>query len=243
MNGLISFWDFQEAAGEPRVAQGAEKYALREMAGPVQRVDGGIFGSCAAQIQDGQWLAIPRAQCPKLNLRGPKAQVSVVAWIKRQTTSYDHCEAIAGMWNESRKKRQYCLFLNLHIWQSHDQVAGHVSHVGGPTPGHPWCMDASIGQTPVPRDRWCCVGFTYDSQQACSYFNGQCDPRPQRNPYPYPHGLFDGGDDGADFTVGAVDRSDEMGNFFAGIIGGLAVFDRALTQQEMARLAAWPKTP
>ena len=101
-------------------------------------------------------------------------------------------------------------------------------------------MDASIGATPVPFDTWQCVGFTYDGQAAYSYRNGRLDARPGRNPYPYPHGLFDGGPHGADFTVGAVDRSGVMGNWFAGGLAGLAVFDRALTATEMHALCALP---
>jgi hypothetical protein len=45
-------------------------------------------------------------------------------------------------------------------------------------------------------------------------------------------GLFDGGEDGSDFTVGAVHRLGEMGNNFVGQIGGIAVFDRALSDDE-----------
>ena len=36
--------------------------------------------------------------------------------------------------------------------------------------------------------------------------------------------------------MGAVNRSEEWGNFFGGKIGGLAVFKRALTEDEMLRL-------
>ncbi|MNL87858.1 hypothetical protein D3C87_2172410 [compost metagenome] len=56
------------------------------------------------------------------------------------------------------------------------------------------------------------------------------------NPYAYPEGLYAGGAAGADFTVGAVYRSGAMGNFFAGHLGGLAVFNRALGDEELARL-------
>ncbi|WP_391572362.1 hypothetical protein [Cohnella sp.] len=52
--------------------------------------------------------------------------------------------------------------------------------------------------------------------------------------------MFDGGPTGADFTVGAVDRSGEMGNFYAGQLGGLAVFNRALNEREIAELHISP---
>jgi hypothetical protein len=172
-----------------------------------------------------------------LNIHGELAEVTVAAWVKRQVTATSHCEFIAGIWNETNEKRQYGLFLNLAIWDSAEQVCGHVSSIGGPTPGYEYCMDASIGRSRVPLDRWQFVAFTYDGQHARSYLNGKLDAREGFNPYPYKGGLHDGGEDGADFTVGAVDRSGEIGNYYAGRIGGLAVFRQALTEQEIAKLA------
>ena len=39
-----------------------------------------------------------------------------------------------------------------------------------------------------------------------SYLDGRLDYRDKYNPFEYREGLFDGGVDGSDFTVGAVDR-------------------------------------
>ena len=193
--GLLCFWDFQDEPGRGRGSKGPHAYALREQAGPVDRVavDGSPFGRYAARVRQGQWFAIPRAECRALDLHGPDAQVTVVAWLRRGVSEpRDNCEFVAGVWNETDAKRQYGLFLNLRIWGSADQVCGHVSGTGGPTPGHRWCMDASIGATPVPVGAWSCVGFTYDGREARSYLHGALDARPGRNPYPYPGGLYDG---------------------------------------------------
>lgn len=235
---LICLWEFQEPEGHKRIAKGIREHQLQEINGPIERVNKGVFGPYAARIREGQWFNLPRIDCPLLNISGRDAQVSVIAWIKRERQTSDHCEAIAGMWNETRSKRQYCLFLNLHMYDSSDQVCGHVSSIGGPTPGYKYCMDASIGATQVLFDVWQCVGFTYDGHEVKSYLNGRLDVRPERNPYRYEGGLFDGGNHGADFTVGAVDRSGVMGNWFAGVLGGLAVYHHALTEQEMLLLAA-----
>ena len=51
-----------------------------------------------------------------------------------------------------------------------------------------------------------------------------------KNPYYFPFGM---GNNGSDFTVGAVLLKKGMGNFFKGQIGGLAVFNRALTDAEL----------
>jgi hypothetical protein len=235
--GLISFWDFSEVAGSERVSVGPHAYRLKEMNGHIAQSGEGVFGPYAADLRFGQWFRIPRDECPELNLHGLHAQVTVAAWIKWGVSDYNGCEAIAGFWDESRRKRQYCLFLNLRIWESAEQVCGHVSSVGGPAPGFLYCMDAAIGKTPVSHGEWHFVAFTYDGVEARAYLDGRLDERDGYNPYNYVGGLFDGGADGADFTVGAVNRSDEMGNFFTGLLGGLAVFNRALTSEEIRRMA------
>ncbi|MEM6284972.1 MAG: LamG-like jellyroll fold domain-containing protein [Chloroflexota bacterium] len=227
--GPLVLWDFLSET--PMVSCGAEPYTLTP-ATDISLINTGLH------LKRGQWLRIPRADCPALNISGENAQVSVIAHIKRlpQPPTYD-CETIAGVWDESRKMRQYCLFLDLPIWDSKDQVGGHVSSHGGPTPGYKYCMDAAIGATTVQFDTWHTVGFTYDSAYARAYLDGALDTRDGRNRFHYPHGLFDGGENGADFTVGAVSRSGEPGNFFHGTIRALAVYTRALTDTEMRTLA------
>ncbi|MBC7807206.1 MAG: LamG domain-containing protein [Akkermansiaceae bacterium] len=255
---LISFWDFSEPTGKERVARGAHPYRLRDSdpKKPVARVEEGIFGSHSARILPGSAFHIPRAECPALNLHGAKAQVSLVAWIKREPSPNAwSCQAVAGMWNE-HSKRQYCLFLNLQIWDSKEQVGAHISAVGGATPGYKYCMDAAIGATPVPLGKWQCVAITYDGKYARAFINGKLDSRGGdggsgsggRNPYRYDGGIFDGGPDGADFTVGAVlrpakvdddhrEHGSVLANNYHGLLGGLAVYRRALTDEEIRKLA------
>ncbi len=228
-NGLVALWDFR--INNPLTSSLSETFTL-------QAVNAGTFTDGGLYLERGQWYRIPREVLGTLNIHGPDAQVSVLAWVKRmQQPPTQDCETIAGVWDESRKKRQYCLFLDLPIWESKDQVGGHISSHGGPTPGHPYCMDAAIGATAVNYDAWHMVGFSYDGEYARAYLDGQLDTRAGRNPFHYPHGLYDGGADGADFTVGAVSRSGEPGNFFHGVIGRIAVFNRALTDAEWAQLA------
>ncbi len=225
-NQPLANWNFTET--NPLISAGQHAYTLRPVTDTIQHTPDGLY------LPRGQWLRLPRADCPALNIHGENAQVTVLAWVRRQPQPETHdCETIAGVWDESRKMRQYCLFLDLPIWDSSDQVGGHVSSRGGPTPGHPYCMDAAIGKTPVPFDTWSFIGFTYDGQHARAYLNGQLDARAGRNPFEYPHGLFDGGPNGADFTVGAVSRSGEPGNFFHGTLRQLAIYDRALTATDI----------
>ncbi|NOU86631.1 LamG domain-containing protein [Paenibacillus sp. LMG 31460] len=236
-DSLVSFWDFQEAEGQSRVAKGPFPYVLDEMSGPIKRVEEGVLGTYAAKLEYGQWFNLPRKDCPALDFHGPEAKLTIFAWLKRENRVNGQCEAIAGMWNETEKKRQYAMFLNLRIWGSGDQVGGHVSVEGGPTQGYPWCMTTAIGATPLAKDEWYALAFTYDGTYAKVYVDGVLDERETYNPYLYEKGLFDGGHTGADFTVGGVNRSGEMGNFYAGLLGGLAVFNEALTDEVIRKLS------
>lgn len=257
ISSLVCFWDCQEAAGNDRVARrGPHPYRLAEQNGAVERVAaaGAPWGPWAARLGTGARLAVPRADCPALNFCGSNAQVTIVAWIKRFPAppgKETACQAVAGMWNE-HALRQYCLFLNLRIHDSAEQVGAHVSGIGGATPGHKYCLDAAVGATAVPFDTWRCIAMTYDGTFARAFLDGHLDARGDRNPYRYPGGLFDGGPRGADFTVGAVPRPERVdeerrphgsvvANTFHGLLGGLAVYDRALSQNELRALAGAPR--
>ncbi|MHA4843569.1 LamG-like jellyroll fold domain-containing protein [Flavitalea antarctica] len=228
---LICCWDFDRV--NPFVSKGRYPYTLVEGNGRNEITDDGILSGSSVMINETQYLYIPRNECPALDIHGRDAQVTVLAWVRRQRKSYSQCEAIAGMWNETRKQRQYCLFLDIQLYESADQVCGHISGVGGPTPGEKWCIDVSVGKHKVLYNEWSFVGFSYDGNEIRSYLDGRYDEREGRNPYPYPEGIFDGGITGSDFTVGAVHRGGEMGNFFVGKIAGLAVFNRALSADEI----------
>lgn len=256
-SGLISFWTFQEPAGSQRVSVGQTPLRLIEQGGVVPRAEDGVFGPYSAAFLSTErtqpWFHIARRDSAAINFQGPRARFTIIAWVKRRHVPGLEwsCQALAGMWNE-HAKRQYCLFLNLRIHDSAEQVCAHISHVGGPTAGFKYCMDAAIGATPVPFDRWQCVAITYDAEYARAYLNGKLDSRGDRNPYHYPHGLFDGGEGGADFTVGAVARPERVemvngkpvehgnvqANCYRGLLGGLAIFDHPLSDDQLLRIAA-----
>lgn len=237
---LVSFWDFAALAlesGSVPAAQG-EPYTLQNGAGNL-RLEADLkapFHGQAARFDEGTWLRIPRAECPRLDVHGPGRGVTVCAWIKRERCATNHCEFLAGQWNETHLGRQYGLFLNIGVWGGSDQICGHLSHCGGPTPGYKYCMDGAIGATPVTWDTWHTITMVYDGTQGYAYLDGLLDPRPGINPYSLAGGLHNGGPTGSDFTVGGVHRSGEMGNFFSGLFGGLAVYDRALTPAEVFAL-------
>jgi hypothetical protein len=231
-------WTFQEDAGQPRWSKGRERYALREMAGPVARVEDGVLGRYALSLSEGQWLRIPRAQCPALDFHGADASFTLVAWVKRRNKSHRECQAVAGMWNETVGTRQYGMFLDLHIWDSAHQACGHLSATGVASPGYRFCMEAAIGATAVGLEEWHQIAFTYDGVWACIYLDGQLDYRPGLNPYFWHQPINQCGSGGSDFTVGTQCRAGALGNWYVGLIGGLAVYDQALGADLIAKLHA-----
>jgi hypothetical protein len=238
--GLVAFWRFSDGGssdGRFVAAQGQSYELVSSTPMAVTDAADAPLGSQALNIAEGQWLHIPRRDCPLLDIHGRQGHLTVVAWLKRQRTAIPHCEFIAGQWNESGGNRQYGLFLNISVWGENDQICGHLSHVGGPTPGYKYCIDGAMGASAVPYDTWSVVAMSYDGQAGYAWLDGRLDARPGLNPYPLAGGLHDGGAEGSDFTVGAVDRSGEMGNFFCGLLAGLAVYRRALTPAEIFALA------
>lgn len=239
--GLVSFWNFSRS-GTSFPAEQGEPYRLRSQSGLLDVIEDpdARFGGTALQLKEGQWLSIPRRECPGLDFHGRDGHFTVIVWIKRGKTRRNQCEFIAGQWNETNRGRQYGLFLNISVWGMSNRVFGHLSNSGGPTPGYMYCMDGCMGATEVPYGEWVAVAMSYDGQSGYAWLDGHLDACPRLNPYHMSGGLHDSGPDGSDFTVGGVDRSGEMGNFFCGRIAALAVYSRALTAAEMYALCRSP---
>src|SRR5690606_24100300 len=250
-DGLIALWDFSEEAGETRRATGEGDFPLQEMNGKLSRLAEGPLSGYSAVFGDGAYLSLEHSETGRLNIHGDGQGVTVMAWVKWEgRTGF-----VGGMWNEyaSGGKRQYGLFVSLPHYNGADQVCGHISYTGKPTPPFPYSIDYSASAQTLVKGEWHCIAFTYDGTYIKSYLDGvfeEREPELTKNtagfegypegliqstiPYYYPAGM---GDDGSDFTVGSVLLSVGMGNFFHGQIGGLAVFDRALTEEEIAELS------
>ena len=257
IDGLVSFWTFGEATGSPRLSHAGAHPLVDGHSTKVARVTGGPFSGFSARF-DGTstFLTLPHANLGDLNISGADAQVTVVAWVKRDDTDVGF---LAGIWQEDNNdpRRQYGLFLDLPTYGGSNNVCGHVSWSGGPSPKFPgsaellpYSRDYSANRSEVFNGRWHTVAFTYDGTYARSYLDGQFESRPTytepgpstgygltyaKNPYLFSEGL---GDNGGDFTVGAVKLTAGMRNHFKGDLGGVAVYDRALDPTEIFRLHA-----
>lgn len=279
MPGLVAFWTFDEAPGQPRASRGGpEKHALLEVGGPIPRAAGGPFSGYSAELNGTQYFHIPYAETGDLNIGGPGAQVSMFAIVR--VDDLKRGRTIAGIWSEGKGAnddtgaRQYAMLLNMPTYGGLRCLTPHISSEGGVTRRAdgsplPWCVDYAASRTQIPEGKWVSLGFTYDGRYIRAYVNGVLDaraPDPKRdkrtdryfttegpaggnrgmNPYYHGRGIFrydpardaatkPGG--GADFTVGARYAVGNMLNeAFRGRFGGLAVFNRALSDAEMKQM-------
>ena len=248
--GLVALWDF--GGKDYLTAKGAPGLTFETVSGieaPVLTGEGPLSGQ-SLHYEGGEYLRIPYDKTGELDLQG--GQVSVVAWIRWHSGQTGF---VGGMWDESSEggKRQYGLFVSLPYYNGKDNVCGHISRTGKPTPPFPYSIDYSASSQKVPDGEWCMVGFTYDGKYIRSYLDGVFEAREpelidhttgfegypdglvqSKNPYYFPDGL---GSNGSDFTLGAVLVGGRPGNFYRGDIGGLAIYDRALSDAEMASLS------
>ena len=249
---LVAYWDF---AGEEYLTSKGFSATLRSQGESMPTlVEQGPLSGRSLHFDGDDYLYIPYAETGALNVKS--GQVTVIAWVR---WTAEQIGFVGGMWNEYEDggKRQYGLFVSLPHYNGRNQVCGHISRTGKPTPPFPYSIDYSASRQTVPANEWCAIAFTYDGEYIRSYFNGEFEPREEelidhttgfegypeglrqvKNPYYFPDGI---GDNGSDFTVGAVFVNKRIGNFFKGEIGGLAVYDRALTAEEVEMISWWEK--
>ena len=251
-DGFVALWKFNEKPGENRKAVGKGNFPLTEGNGLVERIAEGPVSGYSIQLSGDNFMSLSNDKTAELNIYGENQGVTVVAWVK---WTGEQTGFVGGMWNEYEDggKRQYGLFVSLPYYNGANQVCGHISQTGKPTPPFPYSIDYSASQQTVPANEWCMVALTYDGEYIKSLLNGRFEVREpelidhtkgfegypdgliqNKNPYYFPDGM---GNNGSDFTVGAVLLKKGMGNFFKGQIGGLAVFDRALDEDEIAAFA------
>lgn len=225
------------------------RFEMKNVGGVKISEGGPVSGRCA-EFDGKNYLTLPYADTGALNVK--TNAVTVVAWVK---WSGEGIGFVGGMWNEHSDggKRQYGLFVSLPYYNGGDQVCGHISRTGKPTPPFPFSIDYSASAQKVPHGKWACVAFTYDGKYIRSYLDGKFAERPRElidhtkgfpgypdglvqskiRTFPRRHrrqrlGLYDGR---RAFEEG-------HGQFFKGRIGAIAVYDRALSGAELSELAA-----
>lgn len=257
----LALWTFQEPTGAPRLSTGRVAYALVDgnASAPIQRVSDGVFGPFSAYFpasggNDSQRLYATRAAAPAVTsgIAGPAAVVTLVAFIKRSAADATGGGAfIGGVWDENLAARQYALFTALAVCEAHpdyaDGTVAHISPVGGPTPGSRYCETAACDTPALPSGAWHCLANVYNGTHIMAYTNGTAHAA-IANPFPLAGGIFSpeaSGRAGAEFGVGAnfinvtAGAPRTLANRFRGRLGGLAVFDAALSQPDVAAVCSW----
>ncbi|UKT64944.1 LamG domain-containing protein [Pedobacter mucosus] len=248
-NNLVAFWDFGDTTGKP-IGGTAKNIKLLPFKKPKYSNEGPISGRSISLDGKSDYWYIQHDKSSGLDIK--TNAVTVIAWVKWSgETGF-----VAGKWNESENggKRQYGLFVSLPHYNGASKVCGHISKNGGATPPFPYSIDYSASPQKVETNIWTCIAFTYDGKYIKSYWNGEYkSSEPElinntkgfltnqpngltqvKNPYYYLDGM---GNNGSDFTVGGVQLKKGMGNFFKGEIGGIAVFNSALTQAEILKIS------
>jgi hypothetical protein len=249
-SSLVGLWDFSQAPG-------ADGYPSIGAAGPSLRSDGTselVTVEGGIRLGRGRWLRAISTRGSRLDIHGPEAAVTVVARLRRHLLDDDQrkasipqpvpaedldlflCEAVAGVWGETDRTRQYALFLNLRLFGGRDQVCGHISDTGGPSDGSRYCTSASVSPGRVEMGEWHQVAFSFDGDLITSFIDGILE-HSDRNPFAFLGGVAGFGSEGADFTVGAVHRAGQMGNWLHADLGSLAVFDTALGSEDLRALS------
>ena len=189
-------------------------------------------------------------------IAGPDATVTIMAWVSLPVGKIAE-GLVAGVWDEygveggKTGARAYALFLNLAKCSPSNGsaylggLAAHISPVGGPTPGDKFCSTAACDPRHLASSpSWHCLANTYDGKDIRAFVNGTFVVNAARNPFPLAGGIFDPtklpGRIGAEFGVGAnrVNSTDNApyhwSNTFTGLLGGIAVWDTALSQDDVA---------
>lgn len=249
-DSLIAYWDFCSKSRSLKAKGCVEELELRAKSEDVKPIFVKEGKEHSLYFDGGDYLYIPYEQTGCLNVRSNA--VTVLARVKWTRGKIGF---VAGMWDEYANggMRQYGLFISLPYYNGKNQVCGHISRTGRPTPPFPYSIDYSASAQEVPDGEWSVVAFTYDGNYIRSYFNGVFEARKpelirhtkgfegypnglvqSKNPYYFPNGI---GDNGSDFTVGAVFVKGKIGNHFKGNISWIAVYDRALSDSEILRLS------
>ncbi|MCR9117709.1 MAG: LamG domain-containing protein [bacterium] len=233
--GLVAFWTFGEEAGKARQSVGSDAaYPLQEVGGPIARVEGGPFNGYAAELNAKQYIKIPyadtgtRQYAMLMNMPTYGGPNRLVPHISSEGGVTRRADGSAFPW-----------------------CCDYASSAS-PVPTETWC---TLGFTYDSKYVRAYINGKLDAQELDPKKHRRTDPYFTHegpdggdrgmNPYYHGRGIFKYDPEkhaetkigGADFTVGARYA---VGSFLReatiGKFGGVAVFDRALTNKEMKAL-------
>jgi len=177
---------------------------------------------------------------------------------------------LAGIWSEAVSVRQYVLFGSTCRGGGEHLNDAEVSRSGSNHPPCQWSISYALGSAHMDYNSWHMVAMTFDGKFIRSYVNGTLDYRlphrieppsdPCNETWQNPASVSTwsnrsqwgpGGDPvdprHTDFAVGgqkgAPEKGYPLGHPWHGLIGGLAVYDRALSDEELSAMASTMTRP
>lgn len=192
-----------------------------------------------------------------LDVTKTTGRFTVVAWVKDEGGP-SQMEFRAGSHVEGGPltARQYGLYFNAFGYGASRRVSPHMSTQDGGTPGYPWNVDLGASARQVDTGSWHMEVASYDGEKLVAYIDGVPDSYPDysepepdpgyskqrlhisKNPY-----FNDGGINSSPtkkiFTIGAAligETPYTPVNHTKGWIGGVAVFNEALSAEEIKHI-------
>lgn len=203
---LVAVWDFSAPLPGALTSAGMACATLSCPHGDLCQEE--ADGQRALRLRQGQFLVLPRAALGPLDLHG---QIRLTVHCRFRPDSDRPWQFLAGVWDERRQKRQYGLFYNgTKAAQAGSpsrtpvrlRAHAYASTNGGHTPGHEACFSYATGATELVPGQWHEAAACLDGASLRLYADGRFDAHGDANPMPFAEGVFDGGANGSDFTIG-----------------------------------------
>ncbi|MCX7712921.1 MAG: LamG domain-containing protein [Chthoniobacterales bacterium] len=249
-HALLACWEFRETT-PPFLSNPPHYFPLTPYHAKIEKSPPSSSSPPSIRIPYPGWLHLPRHLLGPLNFHGYQPLTLI---IRACPDSDRPWQFLAGIWNEHDHRRQFALFYNgtwkyNHLTNSRSparfQLHAYLSKEGGHTPGHPACFSYATAPIELPPGNWHTFAMTWDGSYITAYVDGKLHPVPGQNPLPFAGPIFDGGPNGADFTV--AQRSMALwhnypydpcpaNEGFSGLLSFLALFQRALSPEEIASL-------
>lgn len=269
-DGLIAFFPMNNLQGESFTSTtGQDDFTAQLFAGTAE-LDREVHGPFGPSIYfDGKTTYTiggiePAADAiGALDVARSTGHYTIITWVRDMGGSTD-MEFRAGSHIEDgpRTARQYGLYFNGHGYGGHRRVTPHIANQDGPTPGYPYNVDFGATARQVGTGGWHMEAGTYDGTKMVGYLDGVPDSFPDfterepepgytaqrehisKNPYYNDKGINNSTTKKV-FSIGGSligDTPYVPVNETKGWIGGIAVFDRALSDTEIKkiRLATLP---
>jgi hypothetical protein len=216
--GLVSLWLLEEASGARADAVGSNDLTDNNTVG--QSTADPKEGDACADFEAGnsEYLSITDAAQAGLGVTG---NLTICGWAKPETNGVNG--ALAAKYTAGGDQRSYALYLS-STGSARAILSGDGSAtVTAESPGSQW----SAGT-------WIHVAVVYDGTDIRVYLDGALASNGASNPATYSGGIYNSS---AAFNIGAWNAGASL--WFDGLLDEMAVFDRALSADEVAGIAAY----